>query len=266
MQFMGQEFPLSISLTKDTYKQAEKFAKAGFEAAECCLPPSGRDPMDLEQYEPYIQKVYPFIKNAGLRVHSYHLPYGMAWDVSSPDEYIRTHAVQALKQVIPLLEPLEGENMVLHPSFEPIREDEREAHIAACMHSVAELEPFAREHGKRIALENLPRTCLGRVSEEMERLTDGGRLCGICMDTTHMFHETPQDFLARNGKWVINIHLSDYLNGQDECHWVPGTGSLNWKEILLKLKELGYQGTYNFEVFKYEPLEIIGGLANALNR
>ncbi len=100
----------------------------------------------------------------------------------------------------------------------------------------------------------------------MERLTEGGALCGICMDTTHMFHETPQAFLQRCGRWVINTHLSDYLNGQNECHWVPGTGSLNWREILENLAALGYAGTYNFEVFKYAPLEILGGLKNALSR
>ena len=98
----------------------------------------------------------------------------------------------------------------------------------------------------------------------MVRLPDGGALCGVCMDTTHMFHETPQQYMQRCGKWIINTHLSDYLNGQNECHWVPGTGSLNWKEILQNLIDLGYAGTYNFEVSKYAPLEILGGLKNAI--
>ena len=138
--------------------------------------------------------------------------------------------------------------------------------MAACQKSLRELGPVAEETGKKIALENLPRTCLGRTSQEMERITESGALCGICMDTTHMFHETPQDFLRRCGKWVINTHLSDYLNGQDECHWVPGTGSLHWREIFAALIALPYGGTYNFEVFKYAPLEIVGGLKNALER
>ena len=174
--------------------------------------------------------------------------------------------MQALAQLIRLLAPYPGNNLVLHPSFEPIEEGAREAHIAACQKSLRELAPIAEETGKKIALENLPRTCLGRTSQEMERITESGALCGICMDTTHMFHETPQDFLRRCGKWVINTHLSDYLNGQDECHWVPGTGSLHWREIFAALIALPYGGTYNFEVFKYAPLEIVGGLKNALER
>ena len=31
------------------------------------------------------------------------------------------------------------------------------------------------------------------------RLTDGGALCGVCMDTTHMFHETPQQDMRTAG-------------------------------------------------------------------
>ena len=266
MLLMNKDYPLSISLDQNTYRNAEEFAKAGFEAAECCLPTYYRDPVDLSIFEPFLNEVYPHIRAAGLRIAAYHLPFGTYWDLSSPDEAIRTAAVEANAALIRLLAPLEGGNVVIHPSFEPIGEAEREAHIAACQKSLRELGPIAGKFGKRIALENLPRTCLGRTSQEMERLTESGTLCGICMDTTHMFHETPQAFLQRCGQWVINTHLSDYLNGQNECHWVPGTGSLNWREILENLAALGYAGTYNFEVFKYAPLEILGGLKNALGR
>lgn len=266
MILLSQELPLSISLNQDTYRNAAQFARAGFEAAECCLPVHYHAEVDLSIFPAYLEEVCPRIADGGLRIASFHLPFGTYWDISSPDETIRAGAVQALAQLIRLLAPYPGNNLVLHPSFEPIEESEREAHIAACQKSLRELTPIAEETGKKIALENLPRTCLGRTSQEMERITESGALCGICMDTTHMFHETPQDFLRRCGKWVINTHLSDYLNGQDECHWVPGTGSLHWREIFAALIALPYGGTYNFEVFKYAPLEIVGGLKNALER
>ena len=38
MILLSQELPLSISLNQDTYRNAAQFARAGFEAAECCLP------------------------------------------------------------------------------------------------------------------------------------------------------------------------------------------------------------------------------------
>ena len=62
------------------------------------------------------------------------------------------------------------------------------------------------------------------------------------MDTTHMFHETLQDFVKRCGAWMNNTHLSDDLNGQNACHWAPGTGGLNRTEILKNLTDLHYAG------------------------
>ncbi len=266
MRLMNRDLPISISLSQSTYLNAERFAQAGFEACECVLPTFYREPVDLSVYQPFIDEVYPHVRAAGLKINAHHLPFGVYWDISSPDEEVRQGAVQANAALIRMLSGCEGSNVIIHPSFEPIPEEQREAHIDACQKSLIELDPVAADCGKRIALENLPRTCLGRTSEEMQRLTDDGRLCSVCMDTTHMFHETPQDFLRRCGQWVINTHLSDYLNGQDECHWVPGTGSLNWREIFESLAQLGYSGTYNFEVSKYAPLEILGGLTNALKR
>lgn len=264
MKLLNHELKLSISLDEKTCVNAKAFSAAGYEAAECDLPVDYFAPVDLSIFPPFLEKVCPAIEEAGLRITTFHLPFGTFWDISSPDEAVRTAAVAASAELLKMLAPYAGENIVVHPSFEPIAEEAREAHIAACRKSLAELGPVAAKCGKKIALENLPRTCLGRTSEEMVRLTDGGALCGVCMDTTHMFHETPQQYMQRCGKWIINTHLSDYLNGQNECHWVPGTGSLNWKEILQNLIDLGYAGTYNFEVSKYAPLEILGGLKNAI--
>lgn len=264
MQLLNHEMRISISLDQTTYVNAKRFAEAGYEAAECDLPVDYYAPVDLSIFPPFLQQVCPPIEEAGLRITTFHLPFGTYWDISAPEESLRSAAVEANATLIRMLQPYAGENIVIHPSFEPIEEQNREAHIAACQKSLSELGPVAAQCGKKIALENLPRTCLGRTSEEMIRLTRGGELCGICMDTTHMFHETPQQFMQRCGKWIINTHLSDYLNGQNECHWVPGTGSLNWREILENLVDLGYAGTYNFEVSKYAPLEILGGLKNAI--
>ena len=266
MRLLEHEIELSISLNSDTYPQAPKYADAGFAACELVFPVSYYEPANMTSYREHLGKVYPFVRESGLRVAAYHIPFGKYWDISATDETIRSGAVQAVAAMMELVSDHEGKNVVLHPSWEPIADAEREAHIAACIRSLEELAPLAARAGKRIALEDLPRTCLGHTSEEMARLTREGTLCGVCMDTTHLFHETPQDFLDRCGKWVINAHLSDYLNGQDECHWVPGTGSLNWRAIFEKLFAFGYVGTFNFEVFRYVPLEILNGLKNALTR
>lgn len=266
MNLLGLELDLSISLDQAHLNKAEQYKKAGFTAAECCLPTYYHDPIDLGILKPYIKTAYDAIRNSGLRIASWHIPFGRYWDISSPDKNIRLPAIEAHLALFQMLEPLDGANLVVHPSFEPIPENERSEHISACQESLKDLSAMAKSCGKRLALENLPRTCLGRTSQEMALLTRDGVLCDICMDTTHLFHEAPEDFLERCGRWVINTHLSDYLIGQDECHWVPGTGSLRWLAIFERLIALSYAGTYNFEVFHAAPLEILTGLKNALNK
>ena len=125
MILLSQELPLSISLNQDTYRNAAQFARAGFEAAECCLPVHYHAEVDLSIFPAYLEEVCPRIADGGLRIASFHLPFGTYWDISSPDETIRAGAVQALAQLIRLLAPYPGNNLVLHPSFEPIEESDR---------------------------------------------------------------------------------------------------------------------------------------------
>lgn len=267
MNFFGNELKLSISLGEEYCESAAKFNEAGFVSAECDLPVYYFEKVDMSIFEPFLNKVVPTIQEAGLGITSFHLPFGTYWDISSTDEQVRLGAVSANITLIQMLERYEGNKIVIHPSFEPIQEQERSAHIDACKKSLSCLQKVAQQCGKVIALENLPRTCLGRNSDEMLEITERGTLCSLCMDTTHMFHETPQQFIKKCGKWIVNTHLSDYLNGQNECHWVPGTGSLNWREIIQDLVDVEYSGTFNFELARnYAPLEIIGGLSNAISR
>jgi len=87
------------------------------------------------------------------------------------------------------------------------------------------------------------------------------------MDTTHLFQEHIMNYMDRCGEWVIHTHLSDYLTGEGECHWCPGTGDIPWKQLFERLISLNYKGVFLFEVGgKYAPMEIINGLKNAIER
>jgi len=43
------------------------------------------------------------------------------------------------------------------------------------------------------------------------------------------------------------LHLHD-SNGQDDCHWVPGRGLIDWNPFINRLGELGFSGTRTIEV------------------
>ena len=58
MILLSQELPLSISLDQNTYRNAAQFARAGFEAAECCLPVHYHAEVDLS--------IFPRLSGGGL--------------------------------------------------------------------------------------------------------------------------------------------------------------------------------------------------------
>jgi sugar phosphate isomerase/epimerase len=48
------------------------------------------------------------------------------------------------------------------------------------------------------------------------------------------------------GDTLIATHMSDY-DGVDEQHRMPGSGVLDWASFLQALREIDYQGPFNYE-------------------
>ena len=112
---------------------------------------------------------------------------------------------------------------------------------------LASLAEIAKQYGAVIAVENLPRTCLGRNSDEMLVLISAHENLRVCFDTNHLLGEDPIAFLDRVGEKVITTHVSDY-DFVNERHWLPGEGRLDWQAILGKLREIGYGGVWLYEI------------------
>ena len=77
----------------------------------------------------------------------------------------------------------------------------------------------------------------------------------ICIDTGHsnkamrFGNPTPADVIRRLGKNgdIVCLHLNDNDTLTDQ-HKIPGTGCIDWKDVLCALDEVGYSGYYNMEV------------------
>ena len=46
------------------------------------------------------------------------------------------------------------------------------------------------------------------------------------------------------------LHVSDYLNVKD-IHLLPYMGKSNWKEIMEGLRNVNYDGLFNFEIHRF---------------
>lgn len=187
------------------------------------------------------------LDGSGFSVNSIH---GPAVDISNLDPDTRAGAIREIEFYLNKLDTLNGRYLIVHPSFEPVADSERQARLKACRESILELDELMKKYpGMMIALENLPRTCLGNTSGELNALikdTSPQRV-GICLDTNHMLQEDLITFTRNTASRIVTVHISDY-DAKDERHWFPGQGINDWHKWTRLMRDSGYKGPMLFEV------------------
>ncbi len=205
-----------------------------------------------------VEKFIAMKQRTGKKSPTFHAPYGGDWDLSALDEEARRKAVSKLLELFPLAEELESEIIVEHPSGEPVRPEERSERIAQLRKSLTDLRKPLRETGFKLALELLPRTCLGNTAAKLLAILDGfGDEFGVCLDVNHLMgriRELPDETRLLGGR-LLSLHISDY-DGVDECHFMPGTLNIDWPPFIEALGDIGYDGVFNYEMrLKGSPVE-----------
>jgi len=192
------------------------------------------------------QQLRQAAQKTGIKIWSIHIPYGRDIDISLSDPAGRAKALEEVRQMISLCEYIKPEKLVIHASFEPIPENERARRYQACKESFADLVKIASDYNARLAVECLPRTCLGNTSGEINDLINTIEGLEVCCDVNHLLQETTEEFIQNVGPRITTLHISDY-DGVDERHWLPGQGIINWNNVLDSLVNIEYQGPFMFE-------------------
>jgi len=124
--------------------------------------------------------------------------------------------------------------------------------LDACLpFDVAVLRPVvqrAAELGVRLSLEN------GWNLDQMQyvlRLIEALDVenVGICVDTGHaaLGDLGPVRAVRLAGERLVSTHLQDNY-GQVDDHLPPGSGEIDWPELFVALREVGYQGVLMLEL------------------
>lgn len=212
--------------------------------------------MEISHNATYFDKDLDFINRAdeifaqaadyGVKINSIHLPFWPKLDPSSLDDEMRTYTVETFKKY---LKAAAGSGIgiaVIHPSTEPIKDNERPAHMANSKTSLKLLSEYAESVGIRLAVENLPRSCLCNRHEDTEQLLDFAPKLFTCFDTNHNLIDNNIDYIKAVGDKIITLHVSDY-DFIDERHVLPTHGLNDWEGILSALEEVGYSGPFMYE-------------------
>ncbi|MBQ7906528.1 MAG: sugar phosphate isomerase/epimerase [Clostridia bacterium] len=243
-------YQIGMSTTnKITEERFQMYQRAGVKIVELSIEAEAYKTLDYDILNEWCEKY-------GVRVLSYHLPFFPfdALDISK-----RSLADYSVKYLSSLIEEATSNGIyrfIIHPSGEPIEESERAERLACAKESLFKLQELSSSKGATICVENLPRTCLGRSSDDILELLSAHKDLRACFDTNHLLSEDPIEFIRKVGDKIVTTHISDY-DFINERHWLPGEGKLDWQAILNALKNIGYSGPWMYEINLELPSTII---------
>ena len=122
--------------------------------------------------------------------------------------------------------------------------------------------PYAEEYDIKIALENLYQKELGKIissvcaaPEEYSKYLNAIKSDYVvaCFDIGHSFlcKESPGIFIEKLGDKLQSVHIHEN-DGVTDLHTLPyACESLDWSEIILALKSIGYKGDLTLETVGY---------------
>lgn len=251
----GQTVPdwkpgVSIGLMEPNLQQTFKYMKdAGIDYLEVVLPKFKE--VNAAEIVQKVTEYRQYADEADMTIWSVHIPFGWDYDISNPDPVLQERCRQYILFSLKLAKGLgKYEKAVLHTSFEPIDPEKREQHIEALRKILKEMGPtIEKNYQTRLAIEDLPRTCLGNCSAEMLRIVGDNHAVDVCFDVNHLLSEKSEYFGQMLGDRIKTVHISDY-DEENERHWLPGKGVINWNGVVDALVKSGYDEPFMFEVNK----------------
>jgi len=219
----------------------EAYKNAGIEAMEISEGSQGcSDAIDFSMIKALADEY-------GITLWSFHLPFlpFEKIDISQPD--LADYTVEYFSSLIDKATNIGIKTFVLHPSGEPIADSDRPMRLECAKKSLFALAEYAKSKDALIAVEDLPRTCLGRNSSDILSLISAHPNLRVCFDTNHLLNEDIFHFVSAVGNKIITTHVSDY-DFINERHWLPGEGQIDWLALRNALKNVGYDGYWLYEL------------------
>ncbi|MBQ6825104.1 MAG: sugar phosphate isomerase/epimerase [Clostridia bacterium] len=243
-------YKIGASISRELNDQLFSDIKAsGIEVIE--LSYDNYDNFDFENAKMLSEK-YP------IELWSLHLPFlpFEEIDPSSLDENKRKYTFDLFMGIIEKASKIGINKVIIHPSCEPIPYEERAKRLEAAASFMSDLADEAHKFSIVIAIEDLPRTCIGKNSKEINYLLSANDKLRACFDTNHLLNEKITDFIKNVGEKIITTHISDY-DFLNERHWLPGEGDIDWLELAKALKEINYNGVWLYELGLNPPKSMI---------
>lgn len=226
----------------------ELIAKAGFDAWDFSMFTVQDQPIDMPDYLAHARKLKEIGLECGIVCNQSHAPF---WSQA------RDNLIFYMQRAIECTAEAGGEICIIHP-----RHDSSAAENASFYEK---LLPFAKEHGVKIAAENVfnwdvekDESCFAACATTKDFLAhldllDDPYLVG-CLDIGHAELRGSGDGAANMiralGSRLKALHIHDNDRRHD-YHRIPFSGSIDFKEVITALKEVHYSGYFTLEAIQH---------------
>lgn len=247
-------------------------ADAGFEAIDYSITQNAidwEDDLFLDASSPafaeHFKQIAKIVRDSGLEMYQCHAPY--AYPMLSNPPFYRYLQKQIIRSIY-AAGYMECPNIVAHPVLHKnfINGQNRELARQTTVEHFSAMAPALRETGVTMCIENLlfwtsddkpPVRNACSEAEDLRYVIDTlndmhGPLFAACVDTGHAaaVQQDPAEMLRIMGHRTRVLHIQDN-HGLDDDHLIPSMGIIDWKSVAAALGEIGYKGTFNFEVTKH---------------
>ena len=238
----------SVGFCSDNYYETlDEMVKNGFDSGDFDIASKWHLPEEEAEHYKTLEKGLDAFQKSGLYLNGVHISFGKNWDISAVDDSRRQAIVEKILALFARINPYNPHGYILHGSFEPIPPENRAAQIQSLKKSLTELCNGTKS---LVCVEILPRTCLFNTSKEAIEVVDSlPQLTNlkVCVDVNHYLQERAEEGVLALGSRIATTHISDH-DYEDERHWLPMKGKIDWNALLAAFEKIGYQGVFNYEV------------------
>jgi sugar phosphate isomerase/epimerase len=241
-----------LSVTTDYLKDVgcpepylKRIAEAGFSHVHWCH--HWNTDFLYSNYE--VEQIARWLQEDGLELNDLHASAGVEKSWFSSLEYERLAGVELVQNRIWMAARLSSDVIIMHTSCEPEDAEKKNVFWTQLLKSLDAIEPYAREHGVRIAVENLPRD-FETVEKVLSKYSPD--YVGLCYDSGH--GNLSGDGLAhleRLKHRLISIHLHDN-DGTKDQHNLLFSGTVDWARLARIIAESSYTKCVSMEVTMHD--------------
>ena len=233
--------------------------RAGYEAIELTMAEEGEINLDSSQEE--IKKILGYARNVGVEIASLATSLMWKYPLSSSDPVVREKAKSIVKKSLEVASWLEVEAVLVVPgvveSLSP--DDEVVAYDVVyerSLNALRELAQVAESKRVTIGIENVWNKFLLSPTEMRDFIDQiVSDYVGCYFDVGNILPiGLPEQWIRILGSRIKRVHFKDFklsvgnINGFVDLL----AGDVNWPEVMVALKEVGYDGYVTAEMSPYK--------------